>query len=163
MTERFRRVVQLLLHVEETPHRTALAFGIGIFIAFSPNLVLPFSFPFLFIHMGVALLIAFLFRLNRLAILVGTYLNNPWTLAPMYLAGTTLGCMLLGVSTDGLEAIDWELHGQAFLENLFKNLRPYVWSFMVGNMILGIACALVGYVVLRRVLERRAAATAAAR
>jgi uncharacterized protein len=161
MTERFRQVVRTLLHVEETPHRTALAFGVGVFIAFSPNLLLPFSFPFLFIHMGVALLVAFLFRLNRVAILVGTYLNTPWTLAPMYLAGTTLGCMMLGKSTDGLEAIDWELHGQAFLHNLFSNLRPYLWPFMIGNMTLGAACALVGYFVLRRVLERRARTAAA--
>jgi hypothetical protein len=154
MTERFRRVVQLLLHVEETPHRTALAFGIGIFIAFS---------PFLGIHMGIALLVAFLFRLNRVAILLGTYLNNPWTLAPMYLAGTSLGCFLLGVSNDGLEAIDWDLHGHAFIENLLTNLRPYVWPFLLGNTMLGLACGLVGYFVLRRVLERRAAAAAAAR
>jgi uncharacterized protein len=154
MTERFRRVVQLLLHMEETPHRTALAFGIGILIAFS---------PFLGIHMGIALLVAFLFRLNRVAILLGTYLNNPWTLAPMYLAGTSLGCFLLGVSNDGLEAIDWDLHGHAFIENLLTNLRPYVWPFLLGNTMLGIACALVGYVLLRRVLERRAAAAAAAR
>jgi uncharacterized protein len=154
MTDRFRRVVQLLLHVEETPHRTALAFGIGIFIAFS---------PFLGIHMGIALLVAFLFRLNRVAILLGTYLNNPWTLAPMYLAGTSLGCMLLGVSSDGLEAIDWDLHGHALVENLMTNLRPYVWPFLLGNTLLGAACGLVGYVLLRRVLERRAAAAAAAR
>ena len=154
MTERLRRVMQLLLHMEETPHRTALAFGVGIFIAFS---------PFLGIHMGIALLVAFLFRLNRVAILLGTYLNNPWTLAPMYLAGTSLGCFLLGVSNDGLEGIDWDLHGHAFIENLLTNLRPYVWPFLLGNTMLGIACALAGYVLLRRVLERRAAAAAAAR
>ena len=93
MNERVRRVVQVLLHIEDTPHRTALAFGVGILIAFS---------PFIGIHMGIALIVAFLFRLNRVAILFGTYLNNPWTLAPMYLAGTSLGCLLLGVSNDGL-------------------------------------------------------------
>ena len=95
MSERFRRAVQLLLHIEDTPHRTALAFGVGVLIAFS---------PFLGIHFGIALLVAFLFRLNRVAILFGTYLNNPWTLAPIYLAGTSLGCLLLGVSSDGLDS-----------------------------------------------------------
>jgi uncharacterized protein (DUF2062 family) len=149
MTERFRRVVQLLLHTGDTPHRTALAFGIGVVIAFS---------PFLGIHMGIALLIAFLFRLNRVAILFGTYLNNPWTLAPMYLAGTSLGCVLLGVSAEGLDGIDWELTGWAFVQDLWTSLRPYLWPFVIGNMLLGAACGLLGYLVLRRVLERRAAA-----
>jgi uncharacterized protein (DUF2062 family) len=149
MSARLHRIVQLLLHIDDTPHRTALAFGLGILIAFS---------PFIGIHMAIALLVAFLFRLNRVAILFGTYLNNPWTLAPIYLAGTSLGCLLLGVSSDGLETIDWDLEGYAFLQGLWTTLRPYVWPFLLGNTILGVACGLVGYVVLRRVLERRAAA-----
>ncbi len=153
MTEQFRRVVQVLLHIEDTPHRTALAFAVGVLIAFS---------PFLGIHMGIALIVAFVFRLNRVAILLGTYLNNPWTLAPMYLAGTSLGCLLLGVSKDGLGAIDWELQGSAFLEMLKITLRPYVWPFLLGNTLLGLASGFVGYVLLRRFLERRAAATPAA-
>ncbi len=66
MTQGLRRILQALLHVEDTPHRTALAFGVGVLIAFS---------PFLGIHMGIALLVAFLFRLNRVAMLLGTYLK----------------------------------------------------------------------------------------
>ena len=152
MTERLRRILQVLLHIEDTPHRTALAFGVGVLIAFS---------PFLGIHMGIALLVAFVFRLNRVAILFGTYLNNPWTVAPIYLAGTSLGCLMLGVSMDGLEAIDWDLTGAAFRETLWATLRAYAWPFILGNTILGLACGLVGYVLLRRILERRAAAHAA--
>jgi uncharacterized protein (DUF2062 family) len=152
MNQPLRRVLQVLLHVEDTPHRTALAFGVGILIAFS---------PFIGIHMGIALVVAFLFRLNRVAILFGTYLNNPWTLAPIYLAGTSLGCLLLGVSKDGLEAIDWELTGAAFRETLWATLRMYMWPFLLGNMLLGIACGLLGYFLLRRFLERRAAQRAA--
>ena len=151
MTDRLRRLAQLLLHIEDTPHRTALAFGVGILIAFS---------PFIGIHMGIALLVAFLFRLNRVAILFGTYLNNPWTLAPIYIAGTSLGCLLLGVSSDGLDTIDWDLQGWAFLQGLWTTLRPYLWPFLLGNTLLGAACGMVGYLVLRRVLERRAAAAA---
>ena len=148
MTERVRRIVQLLLHIEDSPHRTALAFGVGVLIAFS---------PFLGIHMGIALVVAFLFRLNRVAILLGTYTNNPWTLAPMYLGGTSLGCLLLGVSKDGLAEIDWDLHGAEFFSSLWVTLRPYVWPFLLGNTILGLVCGMVGYLLLRRFLERRAA------
>jgi uncharacterized protein (DUF2062 family) len=147
-----RRILQVLLGVHDTPHRTALAFGVGVVIAFS---------PFLGVHFAIALVVAFLFRLNRVAILIGTYLNNPWTLAPMYLAGTTLGCVLLGVSSDGLDAIDWSLSGAAFFDSLWISLRAYLWPFLVGNTILGLVCGAAGYLLLRRVLERRAAAAAA--
>lgn len=148
-----RRTAGQLLQLDDTPHRIALAFGIGVWLAF---------FPILGVHTILGLLIAFLFRLSRAAILVGMYISNPWTLAPLYMAGTLVGCAILGVSTAELTAIDWQLHGRAFYRALFENLRPYVWPFVVGNTVLGIAGGIVGYVVLREVLERRQAAGAAA-
>lgn len=144
MRGRVQRTVQILLHVEDTPHRTALAFAIGIWIAFS---------PLLGIHTGMALAIAFLFRLNRAAMLVGAWINNPWTMAPMFMAGTLLGCSMLGVSTDGLAEIDWSLHGRAFYAALIDGLRPYVWPFILGNTLLGVVGGLTGYCALRYVLE----------
>ncbi len=143
---RLRALFRALLHVEGSPNRVALAFGIGVFIAF---------FPILGIHTAVAILIAVLFRLNKVAILAGTWTNNPWTLAPMYIAGTLLGCELLGVSADGLHGVDWSLHGRAFYEALFESLRPLVLPFLLGNVVLGIAAGATAYFVLRAVLERR--------
>ena len=79
---RLRQMVRVLLHVEDTPNRVALAFAIGLFISF---------FPLLGIHTGLALAIAIAFRLSRVAILTGAWVNNPWTIAPMYTAGTQIG------------------------------------------------------------------------
>lgn len=143
---RTRRVVQVLLHLEDTPHRTALAFGLGVFIAFSPLLGL---------HWALALGSAFALRLNRVAVLLGTYVNNPWTLAPLYLAGTLLGCALLGVSPEGLTEIDWDASGWAFYRALLAHLRPFLWPYVVGNTVLGIACGALTYALVRLFLERR--------
>lgn len=148
MSGRAGRAVQILLHVEDTPHRTALSFAIGVFIAF---------FPLLGIHTGLALTIAFLFKLGRGPILVGAYINNPWTLAPLYMAGTLLGCTLFGVSTEGLHVIDWRLHGRAFYHALLQGLRPYLWPFVLGNILLGIVAGIVAYFALRHLLDRRRA------
>lgn len=146
MSGRIRRALGELLHLEDTPHRIALAFGLGIWIAFSPLLGL---------HTLIALGIAFAFRLSRGAILIGCYVNNPWTLAPLFLAGTVVGCALLGVSTEGLATIDWDQHGLAFYTDLLAHLRPYLWPFVLGNTVLGVVFGLLSYFVLRRVLERR--------
>lgn len=146
MRGRLGRTVQILLHVEDSPHRIALAFGVGVFIAFS---------PLLGIHTLIALGIAFSFRLSRAAILVGAYINNPWTLAPLYMAGTLLGCVLLGVPSEGLGQINWQLHGWAFLSSLFEHLRPYLWPFVIGNTVLGTLGGLLGYFALREILLRR--------
>jgi uncharacterized protein len=152
MSSRVRRALQVLLHVEDTPHRIALAFGLGVWIAFS---------PLLGIHTLLALGIAFAFRLSRVAILLGAYINNPWTLGPLYLAGTVVGCAVMGVPTEGLAAVDWSLEGRAFYSHLLTSLRPYLWPFLLGNTILGVAGGLLGYVILRRLFERRRAATPA--
>jgi uncharacterized protein (DUF2062 family) len=142
-----RRMGQILLQVEGSPTRVAAAFGVGVFIAF---------FPLLGIHTGLALLIAILLRLNRVAILVGCWINNPWTIAPMYSAGTLLGCVLLGVPAVGPLSVDWHLKGRAFYRALAAMLRPLVWPFVVGNLVLGIVCGLVAFLLLRTLLVRRA-------
>ena len=146
MINRLRNTLLLLLHLEDTPHRVALAFAIGVWIAFSPLLGL---------HTWMALGIAFFFRLSRAAMLFGAYLNNPWTLAPMYMAGTMFGCWMLDVPTSGLTHLNWSLHGHALYASLVQNLRPYLWPYVLGNTVLGVASAIVGYGALRVVLERR--------
>ena len=110
----------------------------------------------------MALGIAFAFRLSRAAVLVGIYVNNPWTIAPMYVAGTTLGCWILGVPLDGLEGIHWDLGSRAFYHTLLVSLRPYLWPYVIGNTILGIVCGYGAYLGMRWLLERRARHRAAA-
>jgi uncharacterized protein (DUF2062 family) len=144
---RLRRAFEAFLHLDDTPRRIAAAFGIGVYLAFHPLLGL---------HTFMALVIAFAFRLSRAAMLVGVYVNNPWTLAPMYIAGTTLGCWLLGVPLDHLGDIEWELDDLAFYRGLLASLRPYLWPYVVGNTVLGIVCGTVSYQLLRWALERRA-------
>ena len=151
---RVRRAFQILLRVEDTPHRIALAFGTGVFIAFS---------PLLGIHTGLALGLAFLFRLSRVAILAGAWTNNPWTLAPMYMAGTAVGCALMGVSPESLGSIDWSLHGHAFYIALWEGLRPLVLPFVLGNTVLGLVGGMLAYLLLRSLLERQKAVAEAPR
>jgi uncharacterized protein (DUF2062 family) len=142
---RIKKLFALLLHVEDSPERVARAFGLGVFIAFS---------PLLGVHTGLALAVAFAFRLNRVAILAGAWLNNPWTIAPLFTAGTLLGCVMLGVPTEGF-AIDWGLEGQAFWDALFQTLRPYVMPYILGNTVLGVVGGVAGYYGVRAVLLRR--------
>jgi uncharacterized protein (DUF2062 family) len=149
---RLRRSIQAFLHLDDTPQRIAAAFGVGVYLAFHPLFGL---------HTLMALGIAFAFRLSRGAVLVGIYVNNPWTMAPMYLAGTTLGCWILGVPLHGLRDLEWDLDNWAFYRLLLASLRPYLWPYVLGNTILGIACGAVAYLVMRAVLERRARRAAA--
>lgn len=141
-----RRARQILLHVEDSPSRVAAAFGLGVFIAF---------FPILGIHTGMALVLAVLLRLNKVAILLGAWTNNPWTIAPMYTAGTLLGSFVLGVSPASLGEIDWSLSGREFYSSLAVGLRPLLMPFVVGNLVLGTVAAAVSFLALRFLLTRQ--------
>jgi len=143
---RLRQWGRALVQQEGTPHQTALAFALGIFIAF---------FPVLGIHTLLALGVAYMFRLSKVALLAGAWTNNPWTIAPMLTGGTLVGCALLGVPSHGLGDVDWSLSGAAFYRSLWSGLRPYVLPFVVGNLLTGALCAVLAYLGLRLVLERR--------
>ena len=148
---RLRRLAQLVLHVEDSPTRVALAFALGLFIAF---------FPVLGTHTAIALALAFAFRLNRVAILAGTWMNNPWTIGPMLAAGTLVGCALLEVSPKTLGAVDWSLSGRGLYDSLVAGFGPLLWPFVVGNLVLGTAAGAVSFFVVRAVLESRGSSTA---
>src|SRR5919205_1896761 len=97
----FRAAFRRLLAIDDPPERTALAFSIGVFIAFS---------PFLGLHTIMATAIAFLFRFNKIAIYTGTFVNNPFfTLVPIIIASYAVGALVLGkplaLPAEGLELL----------------------------------------------------------
>lgn len=130
-----------LLHLQDPPHRTALAFGAGVFIAFSPLLGL---------HTVIAIATAFAFGLNRVAVLAGAWINA-WALVPCYTFGTFIGAWMLGVDASRLTSIDWSRGMGA----LGSTLGTLLWPFMLGNTLLGLAAAWPAYALARKVLESR--------
>src|SRR4029453_4322399 len=65
---------------------------VGVFLAFSPLVGL---------HTLLGLAIAFVFGLNRVALLIGLFVNNPWTLIPIYIAAGYIGGLLVGYPGQG--------------------------------------------------------------
>src|SRR5436190_22317603 len=80
-----RRVLGQLLHVDDTPERTAAAFALGVFFGFS---------PFIGFHTLLGIAFAFLLNLNRVAVLLGVYSNLPWVIGPYYAIVTMVGAQI---------------------------------------------------------------------
>ena len=70
----FRAHLKQVLHLQESPQRTATAFAIGTAIAFC---------PFYGFHTLLAIGCTWGFRLNFIAVMAGNFINNPWTLIPI--------------------------------------------------------------------------------
>jgi len=145
---RLRGFLRQLLHLEDSPERTALAFSIGVFFSFS---------PFIGLHTVMGLATAFLFKFNRLALLIGVYVNSPWTLAPAASLGTALGFHILGLENKFAET-SWDaMLKRSFWKEMFSDVEHLLLPFFVGNLILSVAAGMIAYVVLRWILVRHRA------
>lgn len=137
-----RELLKKLLHIEDTPERTALAFSIGVFLGFS---------PFLGLHTLAGLVTAFLFKLNRVAVLLGVWSNTPWWIIPYYAVATWLGTQVIKFRIDYGTLKDMFRWGrnQGFLGFHFWSHIASQWglllSFLVGSLILAALLALVAY------------------
>jgi uncharacterized protein (DUF2062 family) len=147
-----RAAFRRLLAVDDPPERTALAFSVGVFIAFS---------PFLGLHTIMATLVAFLFRFNKIAIYTGTFINNPFlTLVPIIAASYAVGALIMGrplsLPEEGLKLLrEPHLLTAAYWRQLFAHLWDIVLPFSVGGMALSIICSLAAYPVTLKLLRAR--------
>jgi uncharacterized protein (DUF2062 family) len=127
----FRALLRQVLHLQESPQRTALAFALGVFIAFSPAYGL---------HTVMVVLCTWLFGLNFLALFTGALVNNPWTIIPILGATYWTGALLLG-RTD-VPNFDW--HDLSF-SGIYEQVLPYAAPFMLGGLVLSVLGALLSY------------------
>jgi hypothetical protein len=148
----FRKTLRRLLAIDDPPERTALAFSVGIFIAFS---------PFLGLHTIVATALAFIFRFNKVAIYAGTYINNPFlTLVPIILASYAVGALVMGrpvaLPEEGMKLLrEPHLLTIAYWRELWQHARDILLPFSVGGMTLSVVCSLAAYPLTLRLLRMK--------
>jgi len=150
----FKDKFKSILKVKESPHRIALAFALGVFVGIS---------PFLGLHYIGALLLAWLFRLNKLVAVVGVSVNNPWTIVPLSTFCVWIGAKLMGIK-DVLPEIDWagisltKIIGKfsdiESLKVMTKQLWPVISSFFVGSMLICTLSAIASYFIIQILLEK---------
>ena len=137
-----RRWLDILLHIADTPERTAAAFALGVFFGFS---------PFLGLHTLLAVSCAFLLDLNRIAVLLGAYSNLPWFIGPYYAIATRAGTAIThhrippGFPAQLGALFELSLFQSEFWYSLYQLLRPLLLPYVVGSLIGAIVLAAVAY------------------
>jgi hypothetical protein len=145
-----RKWLEVLLHTHDSPRRTALAFALGVLIGFSPVLGL---------HTLIGLLLAFLLRLNRVAVLVGVYANVPWIMAQYYAVMTAAGAWVLGTDLPpGFYRSLRDLFARSpvngdFWRHLAALLHPLLWPYVLGSLAGAVVLAAIAYPVARTFVE----------
>ena len=133
--------MEALLHIHDTPQRTAAAFGLGVTIGFS---------PFLGLHSAIGLALAFLLNLNRVAVLAGVWLNLPWLLAPYYTAATAFGAYLTHSPMPPHFLAELEAAGSLptwgeRMHAVGRLLRPLVVPYALGSTLASLPLGFIAY------------------
>lgn len=141
-----RKIFRALIGISDTPERTALAFAVGIFIGFS---------PFIGLHTVLGIAVALLFRLNRVAVLVGVWTNVPWITVPFYGFATWFGVQLMGLP-QGVELPTVsirQLFSLSFWSQFLAQWQLLLPAF-VGSLVLCTLFAAVAYPLALFVIKR---------
>jgi len=148
----FRDKLKAILQINDTPHRIALAFAFGVFMGIS---------PFLGFHYICGILLARLFRLNRLVTIIGISVNNPWTIFPISSFSVWLGAKLLNIK-QVIPEVDW--HGITLMKvigwlksliaepknfiDMVITLWPLIKAFFVGSFVVCSLSAILSYFII---------------
>lgn len=127
----FRLLLEQPMYWSLNRRSVTRAFALGLMISFVP---IP-------VHVLLATIVALTFRLNVPAAIFGTFLTNPLTMVPLYMAAYWVGCNLLGVAG---RDIAFEMSWQWLSTGLLPIWKP----FLLGCLALGSAAAVTGYVLL---------------
>ena len=151
-----------ILRLPDTPHRIALGLACGVLVCFS---------PFFGLHIGLAVVLAFLLRGNVFASLIGTFFGNPITFPVIATASYNMGHMLLGTTDDQtpLKAVRHAFNEAAadVKRNLLNLLgsEPTSWDgvkelagsillpYGIGGLISGLATSVAVYLVSKPLIE----------
>jgi uncharacterized protein (DUF2062 family) len=141
---------QFILHLmgkEDPPEKVAAAFALGVAISFFT--------PLTGFHTLIALGLAFLLRLSKVDVIMGTLVVNPWTVVPVISFEEMLGKKILHYSPSLAPRLPWRevLHRQ-----FWHTLRGSGWSYLaaltVGSVIVSFAAASLTYFLVHSVILR---------
>jgi uncharacterized protein (DUF2062 family) len=117
----------------------AAGFAVGVFFSFTPLLSL---------HMVLALIVAVVFRFNKVTTIAGAWVNNPYTMPFVFYGCFRFGEWILGVR---IPPPSFESYT---LQSLLMAAVPYAAPLFLGTTVVGLAAAALGYVVVYRIAVR---------
>lgn len=133
--KKWKRRLKEILSLDNHPGHISAGFSAGVFISFT---------PFYGFHTIMAIIAAFIFRLNKLTCLTGAWVNNPLTAVPFLIMSHKLGSLLLGSKPEELtvDTLDWSI------------VKSHAASVLIGSSILGFLAAILSYFLCYYVIVR---------
>ncbi|MET3560197.1 uncharacterized protein (DUF2062 family) [Bartonella japonica] len=148
----FSYIRKRILRISATPHKVALGFAIGIFLACSPLFGM---------HIVLAVFFSWIFRANFAAAIIGTIFSNPLTFLLIVMADYKVGYFCLSLFSDvneiSLSQIRALFNGLTFtnISLLFKGAWVSIMKPMfLGGSLLGFILGGLSYIGVYRAIVR---------
>lgn len=138
---RFRERFLHMVGRDDPPELVAASFALGVAISFTPM----FGF-----HTLLALFLAFLLKLNKVDMLIGTLVMNPLTLGPVSVGvAVPLGRFLLRARREAIRTLPWhEVFSRSFWTEAAPRMRALSIQWAVGMFALSFLVGALTYVLL---------------
>ena len=137
--EKIRKAIHDAVGADDDERSLAAGFAVGVFFSFTPLLSL---------HMILALIIAVVFRFNKMTTMAGAWVNNPYTMPIVFYGCFRLGEWILGIQIPPPSFENYTL------KTVLRAAVPYAAPLFLGTTIVGLAAAALGYVVVYRIKVR---------
>lgn len=144
-----------LLRIADTTHNLSLGLAIGLGVSFS---------PLLGTHFIQAAILAFIFRANTFASLIGTFFGNPWTFPFIWWSGFSLGRFLFGFfGLEGAQGLPDELSFSIMWDIACTKPMELFLPWMLGGYIMVFVMITPAYLVYFPLIRGAKKAKAAAK
>jgi uncharacterized protein (DUF2062 family) len=149
----FRHRFLHMLGSDSPPEIVAASFAIGVAISFTPLIGL---------HWVIALGLAFVLKLNKIDVLLGTLVVNPLTLPAVGALALPIGRFLLQARREAIAHLPWhDMFRRSFWTAAGPTMRAVGAQIAVGMFALSLVAGALTYVVLLRLIKRHRAKLAA--
>lgn len=144
----FRKIISFifakLFKINDSPQKVALGVGLGVFSGLMPG-----TGPV------AAIFLAFIFRANRAAALVGSMLTNTWLSLLTFILAIKAGSLVLGLHWQDVERkMQGLIHdfgwAKFFKLSLLGVLLPVIIGYMIIGLLLAAASYLMALIIIRR-------------
>ncbi len=135
----FKFYVDKLLEMRDRPDETAKGLALGVFIGFLPIN----GFQVL-----IAVTIAAITRVSKVAAAIGTHVTNPWTTIPILILDYYVGCLILG------RDLRFPHVNFSSFSSILESGKEIIVPMFVGGILLGTIFSVLSYFGVKRLLKR---------
>jgi uncharacterized protein (DUF2062 family) len=138
------------IRLSDDPHELALGMALGIFTGMMP--IMPF-------HMGLAVILAVIFKASKATAALGTWINNPLDMFFLYTLNYRLGALILGHTGQNrafssvMESVQHGDEIKVIVGNIAGTAGIIIPSLLVGGFVMGAVFSLPSYFIFLRLFR----------